>query len=69
MPLWTDATEGRAAGLSDSRRVGCAARIVIQYAGRKVIWSSQDSVDTPPGPTMSHFELVWAHAFEVAVPT
>lgn len=32
-------------------------------------WSSQDSVDTSFGATVSRFELVGAHAVEVAVPT
>ena len=32
-------------------------------------WSSQDSVDTSLGPSVSRFELTRAHAIEVAVPT
>lgn len=33
------------------------------------VWSSQDSVDTSLGPSVSRFELIWAHTTEVAVPT
>src|SRR4051794_34207819 len=32
-------------------------------------WSSQDSVDTPFRSSVSRFELLRAHAIEVAVPT
>jgi hypothetical protein len=32
-------------------------------------WSSQDSVDTSFGPSVSRFELLRADAIEVAVPT
>ena len=57
----------------DQRLALTAALVALaplaQQANAQVYWSSQDSVDTPLRSSVSRFELVRAHAVEVAVPT
>jgi len=50
---------------------GCSkgGRIIVREVEVGVKWSSQDSVDTSHRPSVSRFELIWAHTIEVAVPT